>query len=310
MEETEASGGAMAPIRRAPFVYAVTAAYAAALCVATMAGSGGFDWWLPALVVLSLASLVAPLPAWLDRWAPLGLVAVLFLALGGFSARQGSLATSTLPIDVDRALTGVVIPVWLQQHLGGVLHAPAGLITGEYMAHYVAPLLTAAWLWWHHRQHFDRFVATYVLAMVVGFTVYLAFPQAPPWYAAQHGLLPPLHRTIVEVLQSIHAGGLYAGADPEPFGAMPSLHVTIPVIVSATLIARMGSAWRWLWVLYPATVAFGVMLMAEHYLVDTAAGAAVGVAAVMVVRALPDRAVSGPVSRAGALARRGRPEPA
>ena len=276
-----------------PFAYAVIAVYAACLCIATVIGSGVVSPWLVGLLGVSAASLVAPLPAWFSRWAPMGLVAVLFLALAGLGARQGSAAATAFPIDVDRALTGVVVPVWLQQHLGGLLAKSAGLITAEYMAHFVAPLLTAGWLWWRHRAHFDRFVTTYLLAMVAGFVLYLTFPQAPPWYAAGHGLLPPLHRTIIDVLQPIHAGGLYAGADPEPFGAMPSLHVTIPVLVAATVIARLGSPWRWLWLLYPVTVAFGVLLMAEHYLVDTAAGVAVGVVALALVRALPDRVVDG-----------------
>ena len=252
------------------------------------------------MVALALAALLVPLPGWVSRWAPMILVGVLFLALGGLSSLQAGRADWVPAIDVDRALTGVVVPLWLQQHLSSLLGAPAALLTGEYMLHYVAPLLTAWWLWRRRPDHFDRFVAAYVTAMVLGFTVYLVLPQTPPWYAAQHGLLPPLHRTIVAVLQSINVGGLYAGADPEPIGAMPSLHVTIPVLVAITAICRLRSPWRWLWTLYPVTVAFGVLLMAEHYLLDTLAGVAVGLVAVVLVRLLPERAVSGPLLSAAA----------
>jgi hypothetical protein len=69
--------------------------------------------------------------------------------------------------------------------------------------------------------------------------------------------------------------------------------VTIPVVVAAEVIGALRSRWRWLWVLYPATVAFGVLLMAEHYLLDTLGGAAVGLVALMVVRSLPARVLSG-----------------
>jgi len=250
-------------------------------------------------------------PQWLSRWAPMLLIAVVFLALGGLSQRQQLHAASTLPIAIDRAVSGVVVPVWLQQHLPDLLGTPAAALVAVYMLHYVTPLLTAWWLWRRHRVRFDGFVAAYMLAMVIGFAMYLTFPQTPPWYAAQHGLLPPLHRSIVEVLQSLHVGSLYAGADPEPFGAMPSLHISIPVIVAAALIGAQRSPRRWLWILYPLAVTFGVLLMAEHYLIDSFAGVAVGLIAVALVRLLPARVLSGadgvplPVMHG-----RGDPEPA
>jgi hypothetical protein len=221
------------------------------------------------------------------------LIAVVFLALGGLSMHQGLHASSTFLIAADRALTGAVVPVWLQEHLPLLLGAPAGALTALYLAHYIAPLLTAWWLWRRHRAHFDSFVATYMLAMVIGFAVYLTFPQTPPWYAAQHGLLPHVQRSVITVLQALHAGSLYAGADPEPFGAMPSLHVTIPVVVAAAVIGVQGSRWRWLWLLYPAAAGFAVLLMAEHFLTDTLAGIAVAGLALVLVSALPARLLSG-----------------
>ena len=48
--------------------------------------------------------------------------------------------SSTLLISGDRALTGTVVPVWLQQHLPALLGAPAAALTAVYLAHYVAPL--------------------------------------------------------------------------------------------------------------------------------------------------------------------------
>lgn len=309
MEVAAAQSGLMPAIRRAPFVYALIVADAVTVALLSIAVGGALDWWLVALCLVAVAALLLPVPQWLSRWAPMVLIAVVFLALGGLSQRQGIHASSTLLIVVDRAITGTVVPVWLQQHLPELLGAPARVLTAAYMAHYVAPLLTAWWLWRRHRSHFDGFVATYMLAMVIGFAVYLAFPQSPPWYASQQGLLPPLHRSVIEVLQSLHVGSLYAGADPEPFGAMPSLHVTIPVIVAAAVIEVQSSRWRWLWLLYPATVAFAVLLMAEHYLTDTLAGVAVAVAALGLVAILPSRLLSGGGS--GSVVRgRGDPEPA
>jgi hypothetical protein len=300
----------MPAIRRAPFVYALIAVDAAAVALFSIAVGGSFDWWLVALCAVAVAALLLPVPQWLSRCAPMVLIAVVFLALGGLSQRQGGLASSTLLIAGDRALTGTVVPVWLQQHLPWLLGAPVGVLTAAYLAHYIAPLATAWWLWHRHPARFDGFVATYMLAMVIGFAVYLLFPQSPPWYASQQGLLPHVQRSVIDVLQSLHLGSLYAGADPEPFGAMPSLHVTIPVLVAAAVIAALRSRWRWLWLLYPATVGFAVLLMAEHYLTDTLAGVAVALVAMAVVNLLPSRLLSGAVPGGVDIVRGRDPEPA
>ncbi len=297
-------------IRWAPFVYALIVVDAAAVTLFSIAVGGTFDWWLVALCAVAIAALVVPLPQWVSRWAPLLLIAVVFLALGGLSQRQGVHASSTFLIAGDRALTGTVVPVWLQQHAPMLLGVPVGAFVAAYLAHYIAPLATAWWLWRRHPGRFDWFVATYMLAMLLGFAVYLTFPQSPPWYASQHGLLPHLERSIIGVLQSLHVDSLYAGADPEPFGAMPSLHVTIPVLVAAAVIGVSRSRWRWLWLLYPAIVGFAVLLMAEHYLTDTLAGVAVAVVASAVVGLLPSRLLSGVPSGVPLLRGRGDPEPA
>ena len=311
MEAARPESARSPAIRRAPFVYALIVADAVAVTLFSIAVGGALDWWLVALCAVAVAALLLPVPQWLTRWAPMVLIAIVFMALGGLSQRQGGHASSTLLIAGDRALTGTVVPVWLQQHLPGLLGAPAGALTAVYLAHYVAPLATAWWLWRRHPARFDGFVATYMLAMVIGFAVYLTFPQSPPWYASQHGLLPHVQRSVIDVLQSLHVGSLYAGADPEPFGAMPSLHVTIPVLVAAALIGALRSRWRWLWLLYPATVAFAVLLMAEHYLTDTLAGVAVALVAMAVVGLLPSRLLSGAgPDGVGLVRRRGDPEPA
>jgi len=124
--------------------------------------------------------------------------------------------------------------------------------------------------------------------MASGFVVYLLFPEMPPWLAAQHGWLPPTHRYVVETLQGMSGlGRLYAGADPEPNAAMPSLHVAVPMVIAATAIAVRG--WRrpasWLWLLYPLTVSFGVLYLGEHYVADVVVGAVLGAVAFAAVEA-------------------------
>jgi membrane-associated phospholipid phosphatase len=156
------------------------------------------------------------------------------------------------------------------------------LLAVEYLFHFAAPLATGLWLWLRHRERFGTFVGAYVLVMAAGFLVYLLYPEMPPWLAAQTGRLPPVHRIVVETLQRLGSfGTLYAGADPEPNAAMPSLHVAVPMIIAcaAVTVRGLGRPASWLWLLYPATISFGVVYLGEHYVADVVAGLALGVVA-------------------------------
>ena len=106
---------------------------------------------------------------------------------------------------------------------------------------------------------FGRFVAAYMVLMATGFVIYLLFPEMPPWLASQNGLLPHVHRIVVESLQQLGGfGGFYAGADPEPNAAMPSLHVAVPMLIACAAIGKASKhrGLAWLWMLYPLTIGF------------------------------------------------------
>jgi membrane-associated phospholipid phosphatase len=131
----------------------------------------------------------------------------------------------------------------------------------------------------------------------------------PPWLASRQGLLPHVQRMVVDTLQQVGGfGQFYAGADPEPNAAMPSLHVAVPMVIACTVVAVRGSRrWTsWLWMLYPLTLSFGVLYLGEHYLADAVVGIALGALCFAVARAsrnwgsqraaAPVRAVSAPAA--------------
>lgn len=155
-----------------------------------------------------------------------------------------------------------------------------------YLMHSPAPLLAGAALWVWRRDVFAPFVVSLVTAGAIGLAVYLAFPESPPWLAAQDGLLPPVRRIASEVIA--HAGplsGVYSGADPLPNAAMPSLHIAYPAIVAWWLIAGFGRRAAAI-VLYPLLMCVFVVYLGEHYAVDVLAGlivAALSVGAATVV---------------------------
>ncbi|HZU75939.1 MAG TPA: phosphatase PAP2 family protein, partial [Dehalococcoidia bacterium] len=143
-----------------------------------------------------------------------------------------------------------------------------------YLLHFVVPL-AVAYLFWHWRRPlFQRFVRSYVLLIYAGFTTYLVYPMAPPWYASNLGRIPEVHK----VLDAVQWQGM---GDPvtllsrffqtDPIAAMPSMHAAFPVLVWLVLW-RVWPRWGWIAVVYPLAMSFAVIYAGEHYLVDVLAG--------------------------------------
>jgi len=232
------------------------------------------------LLVLVAAGAVPRFRRLVRDWLPFLFVGVMFEDLGAVQPLIAGSVHASGPAAFERAIFGVNLAPWLEQHLGG-LHGPTwwqvGLVA-EYLAHFVAPIAAGAWIWWRCRSRFGSFVAAYTLVMAAGFGVFLLFPEMPPWLAAQQGLIAPVQRVVVAALS--HLGGfgqLYSGADPFPDGAMPSLHVAVPMVIALSLIAALRSGRRrWLWLLYPLTMSFTVVDLGEHYVADAVVGLAFG----------------------------------
>jgi membrane-associated phospholipid phosphatase len=237
------------------------------------------------LVGLVVAALVARARPFVWDWLPFLFVAVMFEDLTSVGAKIAGGVHDVAPILFERSyFGGTIAAAWLQDRISGSIgHILGVALAGEYLFHFAAPLVFGMWLWVRHRDRFGSFVSAYFLVMGLGFVTYLVYPEMPPWLAAQRGLahLQPVHRIVVETLQGWGGfGQLYASADPEPNAAMPSLHVSVPMIIACTAVAVHG--WHrphaWLWMLYPATVAFGVIYLGEHYVVDMVVGLLLGAA--------------------------------
>src|SRR6201999_596175 len=115
----------------------------------------------------------------------------------------------------------------------------------------------------------------------VGVIAYWAIPTAPPWFAAQRGLMadgrtPELRRMMVEYGEQFWRGfwaPLYRFLGGNPLAAMPSLHFATSVQAAHVLSeqGRVAGALGWA---YAATLGVALVYLGEHYVVDLAAGAA------------------------------------
>ena len=274
-------GSRLQAFQRRPVVYGAMVVYTFASIGLMAAHSVGLTSEHVMLVGIVAFAVVGRARPFVWDWLPFLFVAVMFEDLTSVGAALAASVHSAGPIALERSLLGgAVATTWLQAHVGtghlvSLLNAA---LTGEYLFHFGAPLAAGLWLWLRHRESFGRFVSAYMLLMTTGFVIYLLFPEMPPWMAARSGLLPPVHRIVVDSLQQLAGfGQVYSGADPEPNAAMPSLHVAVPMLIACSVVGistRRRAAW--LWMLYPVTISFGVVYLGEHYVADALVGLGLG----------------------------------
>jgi hypothetical protein len=140
--------------------------------------------------------------------------------------------------------------------------------------------LTVGWLIWLHRRGDPAFARERRAALAVFLGALPAFalvPTAPP------RTLDGFVDTLAERGMSIDRPFLVRFYNP--IAAMPSMHLGFAVATGFGLALRARGPWRRrAWRAYPAAVALVVLGTANHFVIDVAAGAALGAAARAVTR--------------------------
>ena len=182
-------------------------------------------------------------------------------------------------IDFDRFLFFGTTPTqWLQAHVNNprVVNWLDVAFTLIYTSYFIVPFTVAGFLWARDRLEFLRFSRRIVTLFAAGVATYIAFPAAPPWMAADMGLLHGVARTTADGWQVI--GGRTVElfnegqASVNQVAAVPSLHSAVTLLLALFLWPRVRRPLRPLLLLYP--LAMGVTLMAtgEHYFFDVLLG--------------------------------------
>ena len=146
---------------------------------------------------------------------------------------------------------------------------------------FLFPHGTVAYLLLRHPERFPRGAAQIYATFDLGLIGYWAVPTAPPWYAAQEGLMddgltPELRRMMVEYGEEFWGSGwgpLYGFLGGNPLAAMPSLHFATSVM-AAHLLAETGPVAGTVGWAYAGTLGVALVYLGEHYVVDLAAGLA------------------------------------
>lgn len=238
-------------------------------------------WIAGALLITGIGhGLRRPFQIALD-WFPFAVLLVLYDYSRGIADDLGRPVLVGGLVDAEKFLFGGTVPsVWLQ---GKVLDPNAGTGWWElgssiiYASHFVVPFALAGWLWWKSRRLWRAWVSRFLTLSFAGVIVYCLAPAAPPWYAAEKGLIAPIERPVLDGWSktSIFAAPKWfdrGRAVANPVAALPSLHAGYSFLVAYFLFSRLRHPARWLVFLYPISMAFVLVYTAEHYVLDVLAG--------------------------------------
>lgn len=236
-------------------------------------------WICGALACASLGRHPRQILQLVTDWMPIVLVLGAYDLTRGAADSLGIGVHVQTMIDFDRfVFFGETPTQWLQ---GGLYEPGVGnwwdiAFTLIYTSYFIVPFAVAGVLWIRDRLAFLRFTRRLVSLALAGLATYIAFPAAPPWMAADMGLLDGVHRTISRGGEMLVVGtaGLFSEgqANVNMVAAVPSLHSAFSALVVMFLWCRVRPRLRLLLALYPLAMAMTLIATGEHYFFDVLLG--------------------------------------
>ncbi|MDA1002266.1 MAG: phosphatase PAP2 family protein [Chloroflexi bacterium] len=227
----------------------------------------------------------------LADWVPFAIVLLAYEQFRGLAHQWNGKIHITDLIAAERLLFGTPVPtIRLQQwlHQPGQVGVFDVLATGLYFVHFVGVLALAFWLWLKaERRVYWRYVLAVIVLSYAGFATYALVPAMPPRLASAQGALPPLTDIFAYIVGEFSLFRpfftVYRWIDPNPYAAMPSLHIAYPTLVFLVARRLWPQRWSWAFALYPVLMTFAVVYLGHHYIVDCVAGALYGWGALWLV---------------------------
>lgn len=156
-------------------------------------------------------------------------------------------------------------------------------------SHFVITTAFLIWLYFYRNPNFYFVRNMFMVAMALALVGYVLMPTAPPRLVPNAGFVD----TIATYSQVKHDSAMVT-LFINPFAAVPSMHVCFSLLVgipAAMLVSR--PVFKAIWLCYPALVFFVVLVTANHFWVDAAAGATVAAASAMTANLVLARARPG-----------------
>jgi hypothetical protein len=157
-------------------------------------------------------------------------------------------------------------------------HHPISVVASYWyqFAHITVTLSVLLWCWYWRPAAYRQFRNALVLINVVGLSIFLLLPVAPP------RLLPEAHVIDADLLNGFGSHDV-GPVSADAYGAFPSLHIAWAVwaaVVAFTLVKNrpLGRAW----LAYPFSTLIVIVATGNHYVLDAVAGAVLALVALKV----------------------------
>jgi hypothetical protein len=156
-------------------------------------------------------------------------------------------------------------------------------------SHFVVTTAFLVWLYVFRNQNFYFVRNMFMVAMALAIVGYALVPTAPPRLFPQEGFVD----TITDFAQVNHDSGLVK-LFINPYAAIPSMHVAFSTMIGVTgVLVSRHTATKVLWAAYPFLVFWVVVVTANHFWIDGAAGLLVAVLSALAAREVLARARPG-----------------
>jgi membrane-associated phospholipid phosphatase len=226
------------------------------------------------VLLLPIAYLSGRLFGFFKDWVPFMVLLLGWEAMRGVAPRLG-MPVHNGNLYMERWLFDGQLPtIALQSAIGDglltrVLDNVGAIV---YLCHFPVTLGVAIALWLVNRPQFLRYASTLLGMAVAAFIFCLLVPTAPPWYAADQGMIVGMKHVLSYTLPST-LSAYFELLNPNPVAALPSLHAAF-AFLAFLAIARpypRAAVPMFAWCL---AVWVGVVYLGEHYVLDVVAGIA------------------------------------
>jgi inositol phosphorylceramide synthase catalytic subunit len=166
---------------------------------------------------------------------------------------------------------------WLQAHANLALDVLCAIPYGTFI---FVSIAFAVFLYRRDERAMRRFGWTFLIVNWLGFATYHIYPAAPPWYFHSHGCVIDLsaHASEGPNLARVDAWlgfpyfASFYGRSNDVFGAVPSLHVTYPLLVAMCGYRYFGSVLRMGTIAYFLLMCFAAVYLDHHWILDVLLG--------------------------------------
>jgi len=151
--------------------------------------------------------------------------------------------------------------------------------------HFVVTTCTLAYIYLFRNGHFYFVRNMFMVAMGLALVGYVLYPTAPPRMLPGLGFADSV-ADFTGVSSDASVNALF-----NPYAAVPSMHVGFALMLAVPMIRMARRGWvRAVWAAYPPVVTLVVVVTANHWVLDAAAGAAVAAVSAVAAQTLFARA--------------------